>query len=178
MQKVVIIPLIVVLSLFFPLHSGKTDGNGGHYNSASGEYHYHHGYSAHYHYDMDGDGIIDCPYEFDDKTNHNNSSSNSSNKANNSTSIPENNAEKPKNKITFGKAVGIVLLSIIPLSLLTLCVLYVVLGLVCIIIWELVEKFFKVSIGEPIQQRIFHILLIIGFAIIVPLEILFILGIL
>lgn len=57
--------LIVVFA-----HGGRTDANGGHYNRSTGEYHYHHGYSAHSHYDMDGDGYIDCPYEFDDKTNH------------------------------------------------------------------------------------------------------------
>lgn len=45
-------------------HSGRTDGDGGHYNRSTGEYHYHHGYPAHQHID----GI--CPYEFDDKTNH------------------------------------------------------------------------------------------------------------
>lgn len=51
-------------------HPGRTDGNGGHTDHDTGEYHYHHGYSAHDHYDMDGDGDVDCPYDFDDKTNH------------------------------------------------------------------------------------------------------------
>ena len=51
-------------------HSGRTDGSGGHTDSDTGEYHYHHGYPAHQHYDIDGDGVVDCPYEFDDKTNH------------------------------------------------------------------------------------------------------------
>ena len=46
-------------------HSGKTDENGGHVNSATGDYHYHHGYPAHKH----PGGI--CPYDYDDKTNHN-----------------------------------------------------------------------------------------------------------
>lgn len=59
-------------------HSGKTDSSGGHYDHSSGEYHYHHGYSAHSHYDMDGDGDIDCPYNFEDKTNHDNTSNNDS----------------------------------------------------------------------------------------------------
>lgn len=49
-------------------HSGRTDANGGHYNRSTGEYHYHHGYPAHQHYDIDGDGIVDCPYNFDDRT--------------------------------------------------------------------------------------------------------------
>lgn len=51
-------------------HPGKTDSKGGHTNHSTGEYHYHHGYSAHDHYDMDGDGTVDCPYDFDDKTDH------------------------------------------------------------------------------------------------------------
>lgn len=49
-------------------HPGHTDGSGGHYDSETGEYHYHHGYAAHQHTDIDGDGIPDCPYDFDDKT--------------------------------------------------------------------------------------------------------------
>lgn len=57
-------------------HPGGTDGSGGHRNHSTGDYHYHHGYSAHDHYDMDGDGILDCPYDFDDKTDHSNSGSN------------------------------------------------------------------------------------------------------
>jgi len=43
-------------------HSGRTDVNGGHYDSTTGEYHYHHGYSAHQH----PDGV--CPYDNDDRT--------------------------------------------------------------------------------------------------------------
>lgn len=68
----------LVIALFFTFspflifsasaHSGRTDADGGHVDSESGEYHYHHGYPAHDHYDMDGDGTIDCPYDFDDQT--------------------------------------------------------------------------------------------------------------
>lgn len=43
-------------------HSGRTDANGGHRDSSTGEYHYHHGYPAHQH--TNGE----CPYDFDDKT--------------------------------------------------------------------------------------------------------------
>ncbi|MBO5885301.1 MAG: YHYH domain-containing protein [Bacteroidaceae bacterium] len=57
---------LVLLSVVVYAHSGGTDGSGGHYNRSTGEYHYHHGYSAHQHTDMDGDGILDCPYNFDD----------------------------------------------------------------------------------------------------------------
>ena len=73
--------LIMLLVIYMPLsvkaHPGRTDGNGGHTNRSTGEYHYHHGYSEHDHYDMDGDGDIDCPYNFKEKTNHSSSGGNS-----------------------------------------------------------------------------------------------------
>lgn len=67
--------LIFVAPLSVSAHKGRTDSNGGHTNHSTGEYHYHHGYPAHQHSDMDGDGILDCPYDFDDQTNHKSSSS-------------------------------------------------------------------------------------------------------
>lgn len=91
----------ILLMCFLPIyafaHSGKTDGKGGHTDSSTGDYHYHHGYPAHDHYDMDGDGIADCPYNFDNKTGQssggvsNNSSTQigSSNKINSTTSKKE-----------------------------------------------------------------------------------------
>lgn len=63
--------MICYLPIHSLAHSGRTDGNGGHYDRSTGKYHYHHGYSAHDHWDMDGDGVIDCPYNYNDKTNHN-----------------------------------------------------------------------------------------------------------
>lgn len=84
MRKVLrYLPLLLVipsLLLVAFAHPGRTDSNGGHTDHSTGEYHYHHGYSAHDHYDMDGDGIKDCPYDFDDKTNHNSTSGQSSSK--------------------------------------------------------------------------------------------------
>lgn len=66
--------LLAILMCFLPVHTfahpGRTDGKGGHTNRSTGEYHYHHGYSAHDHWDIDGDGILDCPHDFDDQTNH------------------------------------------------------------------------------------------------------------
>ena len=73
MRKQLLAFLLAFLLLLSPTvlaHSGKTDANGGHYDRSTGEYHYHHGYPAHQHYDMDGDGVADCPYDFDDKTDH------------------------------------------------------------------------------------------------------------
>lgn len=62
------VALCLCLSVMVTAHPGKTDYNGGHTDHSTGEYHYHHGYSAHQHSDMDGDGNLDCPYSFDDKT--------------------------------------------------------------------------------------------------------------
>lgn len=79
-KSVLIYALILCLTLpTFVLvaqaHPGRTDSRGGHTNRSTGEYHYHHGYSAHDHYDMDGDGVTDCPYDFNGKTGANSGSS-------------------------------------------------------------------------------------------------------
>ena len=100
--------LILSLSISALAHSGRTDINGGHTVSKTGEYHYHHGYPAHDHYDMDGDGIKDCPYNSDDKTNHNSGSSNSSATGKTGTT---NGAADSKNRSLFGVVViGIIAL--------------------------------------------------------------------
>lgn len=81
MKKAILLFMcILVVLLCSPIafaHPGRTDSTGGHNNRSTGEYHYHHGYSAHDHYDMDGDGIVDCPFDFADKTDHSTSSSSS-----------------------------------------------------------------------------------------------------
>ena len=69
--------LIHLLPVISCAHSGRTDADGGHYNSDTGEYHYHHGYPAHQH----TGGV--CPYESKGKTNRfsGSSSGNSSKKS-------------------------------------------------------------------------------------------------
>ena len=71
-----IIPSLVMVAF---AHPGRTDGSGGHTDHSTGEYHYHHGQSAHDHYDIDGDGDLDCPYDFDDNTEHRSNSGQSTN---------------------------------------------------------------------------------------------------
>lgn len=68
---------LVIVTLTFPFlltlvsaHPGRTSSDGGHTDSDTGDYHYHHGYEAHAHFDMDGNGTIDCPFDFDDQTDH------------------------------------------------------------------------------------------------------------
>ena len=59
-KKKIILCIIIIVIQFSNIvysHSGRTDGNGGHYNRSTGEYHYHHGMSAHQH----PNGI--CPYD-------------------------------------------------------------------------------------------------------------------
>lgn len=65
MKRIIAFVLVLIL-LCTPVlaHSGRTDSDGGHYDSTTGEYHYHHGYPAHQH----PDGI--CPYDFNDSTEH------------------------------------------------------------------------------------------------------------
>ena len=54
--------LLAAICLPVVAHPGRTDGDGGHTDRSTGEYHYHHGYGAHQHYDTDGDGVANCPY--------------------------------------------------------------------------------------------------------------------
>ena len=112
---------LVVLSLMLSAlvfsvyaHSGGTDGNGGHTNHSTGEYHYHHGYPAHDHYDMDGDGDLDCPYEFEDKTDHNSVENDSS--PPHTESKEESSSDKSNgNVLAIGAAgVGFLLRSVLP----------------------------------------------------------------
>lgn len=107
---------LLVLVLLMPLcitakaHPGKTDSNGGHRDRSTGEYHYHHGYSAHDHYDMDGDGIIDCPYDFVDKTRNSNSSYTSDSRSTSSVNTPTTfttPTEQPKHENAENESVSV-----------------------------------------------------------------------
>ena len=107
--------LWMVLIWCFPMyasaHPGRTDGNGGHTDKSTGEYHYHHGYSAHDHWDMNGDGIIDCPYNFDDQTNHNSGNSSGNGTGVNNQNFSNNHTHKAKetNKTYSYIAIGFVI---------------------------------------------------------------------
>lgn len=76
--------VLISLSPSVSAHPGRTDSNGGHYNSFTGEYHYHHGYPEHQH--PNGQ----CPYFYDDRTGTSSGSSrySSSTGTSNSTSSP------------------------------------------------------------------------------------------
>lgn len=80
--------LIILLGISASAHGGKTDSNGGHYNRSTGEYHYHHGYPAHQH--TNGE----CPYDFDDKTNHNGGGTKNNSSKSSTTSSNKVKAEK------------------------------------------------------------------------------------
>lgn len=118
MKRFIILLSVLILMLFLPIaalaHPGRTDSNGGHIDHSTGEYHYHHGHPAHDHYDMDEDGIIDCPYAFDDQTGKNSgesavsSSSYVPSKNNNYTnpinSVKESDPAQPvQEEISYGK---------------------------------------------------------------------------
>lgn len=85
--------LISLLAVTVFAHPGRTDSKGGHTDHSTGEYHYHHGYSAHDHYDMDGDGAVDCPYDFLDKTDHSQKDT-----VHSTTSSPTTSVQKPSNE--------------------------------------------------------------------------------
>lgn len=59
---VLLLLVTVLLPTFGLAHSGRTDGDGGHWDRSEGTYHYHHGYPAHDH----PDGV--CPYEDKDNS--------------------------------------------------------------------------------------------------------------
>ena len=76
--------VLIVSSTIALAHPGKTDSNGGHYNTDTGQYHYHHGYPEHLH--TNGE----CPYNFKDLT-----ESNSNNKTNiTETDVKSNTKDK------------------------------------------------------------------------------------
>lgn len=116
MRKRLLAFLLAFLLLLSPTvlaHSGKTDANGGHYDRSTGEYHYHHGYPAHQHYDTDGDGVADCPYDFDDKTGHSSRSDSGSSHAVQSTPrpSPQKSDDSKAKHISVGEIVVFVVLA-------------------------------------------------------------------
>lgn len=66
--------LFAFFSIIATAHSGRTDSNGGHYDSSTGKYHYHHGYPAHQH----ENGV--CPYNDNSKADAEEESSLNSNR--------------------------------------------------------------------------------------------------
>ena len=147
----VIIGLVAVLASFTVLHQGKTDSNGGHYDHSAGEYHYHHGYPAHDHYDMNGDGIVDCPYNFKDKTNNKGNTSNkgstskSESKTNNFTESSNNSVKKPSSTISFGDVFQMIILGAIYSYIAFFIILWIVYLVICAISKLTKKNFTKFS---------------------------------
>ena len=149
------IVLLNSFSVFSIAHGGRTDYKGGHSDGLGG-YHYHHGYPAHDHYDMDGDGTVDCPYNFDDKTNHENN--NSGNNYTEGESIAGTDLGLPQ-KLTFWDVILMVLEVIgfsVLFSLFSVYLIYIVFG----IIKALVEAILKRDISDSISKRIWVVILI------------------
>ena len=110
-------------------HSGGTDFSGGHTDHDTGDYHYHHGYPAHDHYDMDGDGVLDCPYMFDDKTGSPGNEKESPSDKPNSSSItptkPSTDTPTAKKSNTFGDKIWDILVACAMAYLALMCLLVV-----------------------------------------------------
>lgn len=114
------------LSVIAYAHPGGTDSSGGHYNRSTGEYHYHHGHSAHDHYDMDGDGVIDCPYDFEDATKKRAGSSQKDKSATLPTAEPNDGVETRFRNVSFFDWVSALAESFFPslaLSFILICLL-------------------------------------------------------
>ena len=107
-KKICVVILVVLLvATTASAHPGRTDASGGHHNRSTGEYHYHHGYSAHDHYDMDGNGTIDCPYNFNKKSNDKVSTTTKNTEP--TASAVQENTVTEKGKVTLADVVGVVL---------------------------------------------------------------------
>lgn len=160
----VIVLLISIFTIAISAHSGRTDANGGHYDSSTGKYHYHHGYSAHQHYDINGDGIIDCPKEFREETNY----TDTSNDNYVSTDKKTEDKSEPSIKLSFSDILVIMLeiiWNILKVSLLGLIgwfLLYVILTL--FISW-IYEKVFKKD-GYTLASAVSIILIVVAVIII------------
>ena len=115
-----VIPYLLLVAF---AHPGRTDSRGGHTDHSTGEYHYHHGYSAHDHYDMDGDGIKDCPYDFNDKTEHHSGSTSTTYKT---SKEQANDVKKEKESSVDFLSIIFALSVIIGLNVLTYYLSYVI----------------------------------------------------
>lgn len=118
------IPLCVVCLLFCVViafaHPGSTDGNGGHYNRSTGEYHYHHGYPAHQH----PNGV--CPYDYHDRTGWDSGTSGSGSSSRHSPTVkyqPETDTSSQSTRTELPEIIKLILkhpiLSLIFLALIT-----------------------------------------------------------
>lgn len=107
MRRILVLTLsmiiILVMCVSSAAHSGRTDENGGHRNSSTGEYHYHHGYPAHQH----ENGIR--PYDYDDKTGVNSGSSSHS-ESDDAVAEPVENKSDSSALYLLGGAAGVSLL--------------------------------------------------------------------
>lgn len=130
-----VLAFLLLLSPTVLAHSGRTDANGGHYDRSTGEYHYHHGYPAHQHYDMDGDGVVDCPYNFDDQTGRNSGGSSKKQRATQTPRPKPTPTPSPEPKHIDSKTVTELLLCVgaIPIGI---CVL----ALICAPIYLCVDR--------------------------------------
>ena len=155
--------LLFILSavlMVIALHRGRTDGNGGHYDHSTGEYHYHHGEGPHQHYDMDGDGKIDCPYEFKDKTDHSNNSSN-----NHTGNHAVSNNKKTKEDISFWDIVKAILTIIFSLLIIAFVGYFPILT-IAYLIAELLERLLKLCLKKDLPNSTYNKILMVIFIII------------
>lgn len=111
--------MVSILTVTSFAHPGRTDSKGGHNDYIHGGYHYHHGHSAHQH--PNGK----CPYDYNDKTNHDSESSN------NDKSESKTQVKDTKKDLSVGQVIGTILISLvfgIAISFVALCVILFTVG--------------------------------------------------
>ena len=145
-KSIISIFLAIIFVFSFSLtstaHPGSTDSYGGHYDRSTGGYHYHHGYPAHSH----SNG---CPYNYDDKTNHDPSSSQSNG---------NNNSD---DKLTIGNVIKTVILSLL-FSLLCTLYVYPFIGLFLVF---LIDKISRNGIEASLEDKIMELSRKVGFVL-------------
>ena len=153
---IIVLSLLFLLSLPVYAHPGGTDGNGGHTNHSTGEYHYHHGYSEHQHYDIDGDGNIDCPYDFKDNTIDRNNISFSSTNPKETIDYDDYISESISNEHKLHKKAKITARDILEIIFVLVLCYTAGVGLLSVIVRgviELIEKLAKRDIKVPCAIR-------------------------
>lgn len=159
--------MVTFASIFTMLHGGGTDGNGGHYVGGSGDYHYHHGYPAHDHYDIDGDGFIDCPYNFDDQSDHKASEYETETETNNSQVVEQNKPNETERKITFKDFLGSLLAAIVILSCPIIAMLICLFGAIAMIFGKVYKMITNKELKFSLSDKAYNVINVVVYLVVV-----------
>ena len=119
---------------------------------------------------IDGDGVVDCPYDFDDKTNHENS--NQTDLSNSFNTKPSNIKNESKSKSDNGENKFSILYAITSIPLLFILAglafwfLYPINSILFELLKVVLEKILKIYIDEDIIKKIRNVFIGIGVIVI------------